>query len=156
MHLAHHLSTQVLGAVTLSTPYGGSREADYIKYFLPFNQLMKDVGSHSNPILKLSKITIPSNWTNIITTSGNNPWRLESNDGVVTHTSMRHFKDMELVDLPLNHYEVVVSNRTVKIIKDRIKKVKSTLETKKSVPIKERFSQSFSSYWLRLNHFFEL
>jgi hypothetical protein len=38
----------------------------------------------------------------------------------VTLASMRYRKDFELVELPLNHYEVVLSNQTVRIVLDRI------------------------------------
>lgn len=37
LHLADAFPEQVLGAITLSTPYGGAETADYVKYFLPFS-----------------------------------------------------------------------------------------------------------------------
>ena len=35
LHLANEFPNQVLGAITLSTPYGGAEVADVAKYFLP-------------------------------------------------------------------------------------------------------------------------
>lgn len=123
LHLANHFYKKTLGGVSLSTPYGGSREADFARYFLPFNRLMKDVGVLSDPISKVKQLKLPAVWTNVVTTSGNSPWIHEPNDGVVTVNSMQFRSDMELVELPLNHYEVVLSNQTVDIIKERIKQV---------------------------------
>jgi predicted alpha/beta hydrolase family esterase len=122
LHLANHFYSQTLGGVSLSTPYGGSREADFARYFLPFNRLMKDIGVLSDPIAKVKQLKLPNNWTNVVTTVGASPWIHESNDGVVTIRSMRFRSDMELVELPLNHYEVVLSNQTVDIIKERIQR----------------------------------
>jgi hypothetical protein len=63
-------------------------------------------------------------WTNIVTTSGASPFMVEPNDGVVTLASMRkHSRDMTLVDLEHNHYEVVMSMKTINIIKDKIQSI---------------------------------
>lgn len=123
LHLADYFQHKVLGAVTLSTPYGGSRQADYAKYFLPFSRLMRDIGPASDPMSRVKELKFPvGRWTNVVTTKGQSPWMVEENDGVVTLKSMRYCKEMELIDLPLNHYEVVISNKTVDIIKDRLKR----------------------------------
>lgn len=121
MHLAHKFPNKVLGAVTLSTPYGGSREADYAKYFLPFSQLMRDIGTMSLPMSSIKELNYPKDkWTNVVTTQGASPWIKQDNDGVVTVESMRAVTDMELIEVDLNHYEVVISDKTIKIIKDRL------------------------------------
>lgn len=123
LHLADHFRHKVLGAVTLSTPYGGSREADFAKYFLPFSRLMRDIGPMSDPMARVKELQFPKGkWTNVVTTKGQSPWVVEENDGVVTLKSMRYCKEMELVEVPLNHYEVVISDKTVEIIKDRLKR----------------------------------
>ena len=122
LHLANHYTQTTKGGISLSTPYGGSKEADFARYFLPFNRLMKDVGTHSKPIAQANKLPAPPNWTQIVTTVGQSPWIVEPNDGVVTLESMRHRKDFELVEVPLNHYEVVISDQVVEIVLDRIKR----------------------------------
>ena len=123
LYLANHYKETTVGGVSLSTPYGGSREADFAKYFLPFNQLMRDIGTISGPMKAARNLPAPPNWTQVVTTVGQSPWINEPNDGVVTLESMRYRKDFELVDVSLNHYEVVISNRVVDIILDRLKKV---------------------------------
>jgi pimeloyl-ACP methyl ester carboxylesterase len=122
LHIANTIPDQVVGAVTLSTPYGGAEVADYVQYFLPFSRLMRDIGPSSWAMKQANKIKIQHPWTNIVTTAGKSPFMLEANDGVVTISSQRHHEDMELVEINYNHYEVVLSDEVVKLIKERIKK----------------------------------
>jgi hypothetical protein len=70
------------------------------------------------------KIKIQHPWTNVVTVQGQSPFIAEPNDGVVTIASMKHHADMELVEVDYNHYEVVLSDKIVGIIKERIKKFK--------------------------------
>ena len=123
LHLANYYKDRTVGGISLSTPYGGSRQADFAKYFLPFNQLMKDIGPQAKPMAEAKRLSAPPNWTNVVTTRGGSPWIHEPNDGVVTLESMRARLDFELVELELNHYEVVISNRVVELILERIKKI---------------------------------
>jgi pimeloyl-ACP methyl ester carboxylesterase len=122
LHIANAIPSQVLGAVTLSTPYGGAEVADYAQYFLPFSRLMRDIGPNSWAMKQARKINIQHPWTNIVTTAGQSPFMIAANDGVVTINSQRHHKDMELVEIDYNHYEVVLSDEVVELIKERVKK----------------------------------
>jgi pimeloyl-ACP methyl ester carboxylesterase len=122
LHLANAIPTQVLGAVTLSTPYGGAEVADFAKYFLPFSRLMRDIGPSSWVMRQADRIKIQHPWTNVVTVQGQSPFIAEPNDGVVTIASMKHHADMELVEVDYNHYEVVLSDRIVDIIRERTKK----------------------------------
>jgi pimeloyl-ACP methyl ester carboxylesterase len=122
LHVANAMPEQVRGAVTLSTPYGGAEVADYAKYFLPFSRLMRDIGPNSWAFKQASKIKIQHPWTNIVTVKGQSPFMLAHNDGVVTVASQKHHEDMELVEVDCNHYEVVLSDEVVGIIKERVKK----------------------------------
>jgi len=122
LHIANAMPDQVVGAVTLSTPYGGAEVAEYAKYFLPFSRLMRDIGPNSWAFEQADKIKIQHPWTNIITVKGQSPFMLAHNDGVVTIASQKHHEDMELVEVDFNHYEVVLAEPVVKIIKERTKK----------------------------------
>ena len=124
LHLANAIPKQVIGAVTLSTPYGGAEVADVAKYFLPFSRLMRDIGPSSWVMKQANNIKIQHPWTNVVTVRGQSPFMAEANDGVVTIASMKHHADMELVEVDYNHYEVVLSDQIVDIIKERIKKFK--------------------------------
>jgi hypothetical protein len=65
------------------------------------------------------QITCP--WTNIVTTQGSAPWIPAPNDGVVTITSQCKREDiMELIELDCNHYEIVLNDHVVNIIKNKI------------------------------------
>lgn len=121
-YLANYYKETTKGGVSLSTPYGGSEQADFARYFLPFNQLMRDVGTMSQPMRDVRHLDAPPNWTQVVTTVGQSPWIHEPNDGVVTLKSMRSRKDVELVEMELNHYEVVISDKVVELILDRIKR----------------------------------
>jgi pimeloyl-ACP methyl ester carboxylesterase len=122
LHLANSMPEAVKGAITLSTPYGGAEVADYAQYFLPFSRLMRDIGPSSWVMKQASKIKIQHPWTNIVTVKGQSPFMHEPNDGVVTIASQKHHEDMELVDVEYNHYEVVLSDEVVELIKERVKK----------------------------------
>ena len=121
LHLSAKISKQILGAVTLSTPYGGSESADYVKYFLPFSRLLRDIGPSSWPIRQADSIEIKHPWTNVVTVRGSSPWMTQPNDCVVTIKSQKHHEEnMELIEIDFNHYEVVLSEQVVTIIKDRL------------------------------------
>jgi pimeloyl-ACP methyl ester carboxylesterase len=124
LHIANAMPKQVLGAVTLSTPYGGAEVADYAKYFLPFSRLMRDIGPNSWAFKQADKIKIQHPWTNVVTVKGQSPFMLAHNDGVVTVSSQKHHEDMELIEVDYNHYEVVLAEPVVGIIKERVNKFK--------------------------------
>ena len=124
LHLANSLPGAVKGAVTLSTPYGGAEVADYAQYFLPFSRLMRDIGPSSWVMKQARNIKIQHPWTNIVTVKGQSAFMHEPNDGVVTIASQKHHKDMELVEVDYNHYEVVLSDVVVKLIQERVNKFK--------------------------------
>ena len=121
LHLANAIPKQVQGAVTLSTPYGGAEVAEVVKFFLPFSRLMRDIGPSSWAMKQADKIKIQHPWTNVVTVKGQSPFMHEPNDGVVTIASQRHHADMELIEVDYNHYEVVLNDQVVDIIKDKIK-----------------------------------
>ena len=123
LHIANAVPKQVLGAVTLSTPYGGAEVADYAKYFLPFSRLMRDIGPNSWAFKQAGQIKIQHPWTNVVTVKGQSPFMLAHNDGVVTVASQKHHEDMELIDVDYNHYEVVLAEPVIEIIRERINRI---------------------------------
>ena len=124
LHISHAIPDQILGAVTLSTPYGGAEVADYAQYFLPFSRLMRDIGPSSWAMKQAKKIKIQHPWTNIVTVKGQSPFILAANDGVVTIASQKHHEDMELVLVDYNHYEVVLADPVIDVIQERVKQFK--------------------------------
>lgn len=120
LHLANLMPDRIKSAVTMSTPYGGHYAALLAKMLMPFEQLLHDIGPSSWPMNSLNSIEVRWPWTNIVTTNGNVPWLHSPNDGVVTIESQKHRTDMELIEVNLNHYEVVVSPLAADIIKTKI------------------------------------
>lgn len=123
LHLANELAEKVIGGVTLSTPYGGSKAAEVVQFFLPFSKLIKDIQPLSMPILQGHKFTLPHPWVNVLTTEGHSPFIAAANDGVVTHESMRHREDIAVVEVATNHYEVLLNYDVVEIIRNTIAQV---------------------------------
>ena len=123
LHLANDFPNKILGAITMSTPYGGAEVADYAKYFLPFSRLLRDIGPNSKPVTTANKIKLQHPWLQIVTTRGSSPWMVEPNDGVVTLCSMRHRTDMAQIDIAANHYEIVINEQCVKIIKQTLENI---------------------------------
>jgi pimeloyl-ACP methyl ester carboxylesterase len=117
----------VMGAVSISTPYRGSSAADWAKYIVPNYPLFKDVGRRSLPILKAQTIPINVPWTQMVSTGGAVPYLRGPNDGVCTVESMEYRKaDMECIHVDNTHYEIMCSDEVVKIIHDRYNAVQAT------------------------------
>lgn len=117
LHLTQHC--QLTGAVTMSTPYGGSATADWARYFLPGYQLFRDVGRRSPPIMDAHKIKITMPWTQIVSTAGGVLCHGAENDGVVTVSSMEHrANDMKIVRINATHYDVVNNQCSADIVFD--------------------------------------
>lgn len=125
LYLANIYSDRVLGAVTLSTPYGGAESAEYTKHLLPFSKLLNDISPSSRPMSGSRELSVTHPWTNVVSTRGNSPWIIHPNDGVVTIKSMRCREDMVLEELDVNHYEVVLSKKTIALIKNALQEVKN-------------------------------
>lgn len=123
LHLAAELGDQVLGGVTMSTPYGGSEAAEMVACLLPFSQVLKDIRPRSAPILDGKRIALNVPWTNLVSTAGASPFMLAANDGVVTHDSMRHRDDIQLVDIACNHFEIVLNQEALSVIQGEIARV---------------------------------
>jgi len=121
LSLAEIFAQRVLGGITISTPYGGSEVASFLKYFVPFNRLLKEIGPTSPPIVHAAEIILSVPWCNIVTTRGNSPWISMPNDGIVTVESQRKHLGFDYIDVAANHYEVLMDPETVFIVQARIK-----------------------------------
>ena len=121
LHLTKHVD--VAGAVSISTPFAGSWTADWARFFVPTYQLFRDVGRRSIPIKESQNIKLTVDWTQIVSTKGNVPYHGGQNDGVCTIKSMKSRKDMELIEVPHTHFEVMCSDLVVEIILGRYQKV---------------------------------
>jgi pimeloyl-ACP methyl ester carboxylesterase len=117
LHLTQYI--RVAGGVSISTPFRGSSTADWAKYIVPSYQLFRDIGRRADPVVKGNDITLDIPWTQIVSTTGSVPYHNGPNDGVVTLASMKHRLDMEYIEVPHTHYEVVCSQNVADIISAR-------------------------------------
>ena len=121
LHLTKHVD--IAGAVSISTPFAGSWTADWARFFVPTYQLFREVGRRSIPIKESKAISLNVDWTQIVSTKGNVPYHGGQNDGVCTIKSMKSRKDMELIEVPHTHFEVMCSDLVAEIILDRYQKI---------------------------------
>ena len=121
LHLTKHV--EIVGAVSISTPFAGSWTADWARFFVPTYQLFREVGRRSIPIKESKAISLNVDWTQIVSTKGNVPYHGGQNDGVCTIKSMKSRKDMELIEVPHTHFEVMCSDLVAEIILDRYQKI---------------------------------
>ena len=121
LHLTKHVD--IAGAVSISTPFAGSWTADWARFFVPTYQLFREVGRRSIPIKESQGINLKFHWTQIVSTKGNVPYHGGQNDGVCTIKSMKSRKDMELIEVPHTHFEVLCSDLVAEIILDRYQKI---------------------------------
>jgi pimeloyl-ACP methyl ester carboxylesterase len=112
-----HINDRVKSVLTMSTPFGGSRLANTLRWFNT-HELYRSLASN-NPILTaISRKPLECDLKSIITTVGNNPMMFEKNDGVVSLKSQTALQYGEKVAIPLNHFEVLLSNETVNLVKN--------------------------------------
>lgn len=114
LHLTQHI--RVAGGVSISTPFRGSSTADWAKYMVPSYPLFRDIGRKALPVQRGHEICLEIPWTQVVSTTGSVPYHNGPNDGVCTIASMTHRHDMEYIEVPHTHYEVVVSDRVADII----------------------------------------
>jgi pimeloyl-ACP methyl ester carboxylesterase len=103
--------------VTMSTPFGGNKAADLIKWFNPHP--MFETISTTGPLtssLRMSDMACPT--LSLVTTKGNNPMFSEANDSAVTIKSQIAWDGPEYIELPYNHFEVLFADQPIKLIKE--------------------------------------
>ncbi len=103
----------IRGIVTMSSPFGGSETADYLRWLYPHYHLFKSVSTQNRMILDLKAVGAVVPTLSIVTTSGNNPLSSTANDGIVTIISQRSLPNAKYIEVPHNHFEVLVSPGTV-------------------------------------------
>ena len=99
----------IVGNVCLSTPFAGSKAANYLRWLYPAYGLFDNVAT-TNPWMKLiadKGALVPT--LAVITDGGDTPLITEPNDGVVGVKSQMSLKNADYVKFHLNHFEVLLS-----------------------------------------------
>lgn len=119
-NLHFELGKDIKAVITLASPLGGCEGADYLQWLFPHYHLFKNISTKNKVItdMKSTGALVPT--LSFITTSGNNPVYPEANDGVVTVNSQRSLKGSRKIEMPFNHFEVLLSDEVVEHIKNFI------------------------------------
>lgn len=107
------LPVSLRGVFTMSSPFGGSESADYLKWLYPNYHLFRSISTQSRIIKDLKSVGAVVPTLSLVTTSGNNPLFPTANDGVVTVASQRSLSKTKYIEVPYNHFEVLVSKDTI-------------------------------------------
>ena len=112
-----HINPLVTNVVTMSSPFGGSKAADVMKWF-NHHIMFESICTTSATLrrIRTSKLQCPV--TSIITNKGGNPMFTEPNDGVVTVASQLALAGSKYVTLSVGHSEVLLTDDAVKITHD--------------------------------------
>jgi len=123
LHLLEHFPS-IRRVVSLATPFAGSDIAVWGKIMNPSYKLFNDITPNSEFIKSCKYIKVQVPWTQIVTTTGEVPWMEQPNDGVVTKKSMTARTDIDYVEIPNNHYEIVQCTRAVEVIKKSLVEIR--------------------------------
>lgn len=112
--------------ITLSSPFGGSGFASILSWLQGASNFISNVSAMSSLIKNISlKSDIWCKVTSVITTAGVEHPLLIANDLVVSVKSQMALVeagcDVDIVEIDLNHFEVLLSEDVAKLVKDLLK-----------------------------------
>lgn len=102
--------------VTISSPFGGSEAADYLKWLYPKIGLYANISTSNRNIMKCVEAGAAVETLSIITTSGNPTLIWQPNDGVVSVDSQNALDGNTKLELAHNHHDVLQADDTVEAI----------------------------------------
>lgn len=109
--------------VTLSTPFLGSKSADYLKWIIPHYLLFRQISTKNKLLaeLKSKGAVVPT--LNIATHGVQSPlFGNKASDGVITLFTQMGFPRAKNVQFKLNHFEVLLSNDVLEEIQSFLDK----------------------------------
>jgi len=117
-HLAKRNPGLVTAAISIGTPWGGSKSVSFWRLFNMTSPWLTMLSRTEKWTTQPRRIAPPCPWTNVVTTHGFDIWGVDANDGVVTVESQRDLKNPTLeIVLHYGHTEVLQSPELVNIIK---------------------------------------
>jgi hypothetical protein len=84
------------------------------------DQVYRDIGPYSPPILRASGMKLNVLWKAIVSISGHSNMMRQQNDSVLTTESMTSRKDVEYMKVNYNHFEILMSSSVIDTISDTI------------------------------------
>ena len=106
--------------VSISTPYGGSKFADWMKYIPMHTSLFSEIASQSQLIKHIKKMRVIPPVFSIVTTStpNNMPSYWGESDGVVSVESQTSLQNAQYKKYNLNHFETLIDEQVRNDITD--------------------------------------
>lgn len=103
--------------VTMSTPFGGSKAADIMKWFNP-HPMFETICSGSHLLRSLYNERAGAPTLSIVSTAGQNPMMKEENDGVVSIASQTAWDEPEYKYIPYSHVDILMANEPIAMIEE--------------------------------------
>jgi pimeloyl-ACP methyl ester carboxylesterase len=101
--------------ITISTPFGGCKAADLIKWLKP-HTFFETISTSSHIIREMHNRVLRCPVTSMVTVRGDNPMFNEPNDSVVTVASQQALKGASYHLVKYNHNEVLMSDDVVDMV----------------------------------------
>jgi len=109
---------QIEKILTISSPFGGCKGADLLRWIYPTHRLFSDISTVSPTVRVIKKIGAVVQTKCLVTNHGAIPLINGENDGVVSVESQMALKGAEFAKQSHNHFEVLLSDDTVNSIRD--------------------------------------
>lgn len=113
-----HRHLPVKKLITISSPFGGSRIAEWLSWTQPTCQLFKDIRISSRVLANIRKAGSTVPMLSFVTEWGNNSLFGEPNDGTVSVRSQYDIKADSFKHKKMNHFEVLLCNEVAQEIRD--------------------------------------
>jgi pimeloyl-ACP methyl ester carboxylesterase len=105
--------------VTLCAPFGGVTHANLMAFFR-CDPLIHDLRTYSRVLADIRAAHLPMPHLSLVGTHGL-PFHSESNDGVLTVASQTALQGPQYKQLPINHFEMLLSDDVASLISDFIR-----------------------------------
>jgi pimeloyl-ACP methyl ester carboxylesterase len=107
---------KIKAVVSISAPFGGTKIANYLKWFYPGYGLFDNVATINPVIQSIQTVGAIVPTLCVVTNGGSLPLIGGASDGVVSVKSQTSLENAIKVVLTLNHFEVLLSYDTASII----------------------------------------
>jgi triacylglycerol esterase/lipase EstA (alpha/beta hydrolase family) len=121
--LGHLIATRNNGInvkklITMSTPFGGSALAAFLKWVYPHYEVLKDIAPTCKIIQEVNNSNPTCKFLSFVTTKNGTPYISGANDGVVTIKSQVLCTPSDRIFVDSNHFEVVQDKNVFYAIKN--------------------------------------
>lgn len=110
-------SSKVARVVTISSPFGGSRAANFLKNINPNAAVLHHISTTSSDVQELKKFTPTVPVYSLVTSRDVGLFQYEPSDGVVTVASQTALQYPRYFNLKFGHAEVLRAKETTELIK---------------------------------------